>query len=142
MYDTILVAVDGSDDSTAAIDHAVALASATNAMLYIISIIETRTAYDNAIVDREQVRANLRADAESAVEVARQAADDAGVDCQTIVDEGPPPERLLERIESVGADLVVVGATGRSDFKRLLLGSTTEHLLADASIPVVVAKDD
>jgi nucleotide-binding universal stress UspA family protein len=137
MYDTILLATDGSEDSVAATDHAMNLA-ASGATIHAVSVVETRTAYDNAIVDPEEVRENLRRDAREALDAVEEAASEAGVDCETTVDEGPPPERLLAQVEQTGADVVVLGATGRSGFKRLVLGSTTEHLLSESPVPVVV----
>jgi len=142
MYGTILFATDGSADAEAALDHALELAASAGATLHAVSVVETRTAYDNAIIDPEEVRANLRADAEAAVERAAEAAAEAGVECHTAVLEGPPYECVLESIEDVGADAVVVGATGRSGFKRLVLGSTAERLLEAAPVPVVVIGGD
>ena len=142
MYDTILFATDGSEDAETALEHALELAASTGATLHVVSVVETRTAYDNAIIDPEEVRANLRADAEAAVERAAEAAAEAGVECHTDVLEGPPHERVLESIEAFEADAVVVGATGRSGFKRLVLGSTAERLLEAAPVPVVVIGGD
>lgn len=138
MYESILLATDGSEGSDAALQHALAVAASTGATLHAVSIVETRTAYDNAIVDPDVVRENLRSDARAAVDAVADAAADAGVECRTDVFEGPPPERLLEAVDAVDADLVVVGATGRSSFKRLVLGSTAEHLLAESPVPVIV----
>ena len=138
MYDSILLATDGSDDSAAATEHAMRLAESSGATVHAVSVVETRTAYDNAIVDPEEVRANLRADAREALDAVARAAEAAGVDCETTVDEGPPPDRLLARIGATDADVVVLGATGRSGFKRLVLGSTTERLLSESPVPVVV----
>lgn len=138
MYETILLATDGSEDSATAAEHAFALASSSDARVHAVSVVETRTAYDNAIVDPDEVRENLREDAREALSAVAAAAEEAGVDCETALDEGPPPQRLLEHAESVGADVIVAGATGRSSFKRLVLGSTTEQLLSEAPVPVVV----
>jgi nucleotide-binding universal stress UspA family protein len=142
MYETILLATDGSSDAAVAVDHAIELAAAADATLHIVSVVETRTAYDNAIIDPEEVKKNLTADATDAVERARSAAREAGIECETAVLEGPPPERILETIEEVGADAVVVGATGRSSFKRLVLGGTAERLLEACSVPVIVVGGD
>lgn len=143
MYGTILLATDGSEDSRAALDHAVEVAAATGASLHVVSVVETRTAYDNAIIDPEEVKENLRADAVEAVEAAAAVAAAEDVSCETTVEEGVPPEQVLEVAERVGADLVVVGATGRSGFKRLVLGSTAEQLLeSSGTAPVVVVADE
>ena len=138
MYETILLATDGSRDADAALAHAIELASAGGSMLHIISVVETRTAYDNAIIDPEEVRQNLREDAREAVDYAESVAVDAGIECAVDVLEGAPPDLILDHADQIGADLVVVGATGRSGFKRLILGGTAEQLLESSPVPVVV----
>jgi nucleotide-binding universal stress UspA family protein len=60
------------------------------------------------------------------------------VDVRTEVEEGNPAEVLIER--STEADLVVVGSRGYGGFKGMLLGSTSQHLVAHAECPVVVVR--
>jgi nucleotide-binding universal stress UspA family protein len=60
------------------------------------------------------------------------------VDVRTEVEEGNPAEVLIER--STEADLVVVGSRGYGGFKGMLLGSTSQHLVAHAGCPVVVVR--
>lgn len=138
MYDAVLLATDGSSDADTALAHAIELATSTGATLHAVSVVETRTAYDNAIIDPEKVRENLRSDARTALERAETAANAAGIDCHTVLEEGPPSERILATLRETGADAIIVGATGRSGFKRLVLGGTAERLLESAPVPVIV----
>lgn len=62
-------------------------------------------------------------------------ADAAGVD--TIVEIGRPGERILVTAADRGADLVVVGTTGRSGLAHMLLGSVAEHLVRNSRVPVL-----
>jgi nucleotide-binding universal stress UspA family protein len=137
MYNRILVATDGSDTATRATRHALDLARQYGAELHAVSVIETRTGYDNAIVDPEVVRQNLREEGEDALaSVESQADPDLSV--VTEIREGSPPEELLEYVETWDIDLAVLGAKGRSAFKTILLGSTTEALLRADVVPVLV----
>lgn len=45
---------------------------------------------------------------------------------------------ILNQIETLGADLLVIGSHGRTGFEKLLLGSVTENVLRKASCPVMV----
>jgi nucleotide-binding universal stress UspA family protein len=113
------------------------LARQYGAELHAVYVIETRTGYDNAIVDPEVVRQNLREEGEEALtDVENQS--DADVSVVTAIREGVPHEELLTYIEDQGIDLVVMGSKGRSAFKTILLGSTTEALLRADQVPVLV----
>lgn len=138
MYEHILVGVDASVDGMVAAEHAVDLASKYGATLHAVYVIETRTAYDNAIVDPEVVHQHLREEGEQALSTVQALADDAGVSVRASIEEGIPPDVLLEYVTEHDVDFVVVGAMGKSAFKTVLLGSTTEALLRSAGVPVLV----
>jgi nucleotide-binding universal stress UspA family protein len=60
------------------------------------------------------------------------------VDVRTSVEEGHAAEVLIER--SKEADLLVVGSRGHGGFAGMLLGSVSQHLVAHSSCPVVVLR--
>src|SRR6056297_44087 len=137
MYDRILVATDGSNNEQRATGHALALARQYGAELHAIYVIETRTGYDNAIVDPDTVRQNLREDGEEAL-AAVEADGEPDVSVVTSIREGIPHEELLSYTENQGIDLIVMGSKGRSAFKTILLGSTTEALLRADQVPILM----
>ena len=136
MYDRILVATDGSETAGDAATHAAALAREHGADLHAAYVVETRTGYDNAIVDPGTVRRALREEGETALAAVESAAGDYPV--ETALLEGVPHEELLEYVADEGIDLVVVGAVGRSAFENVLLGSVTDTLVRSAAVPVLV----
>jgi nucleotide-binding universal stress UspA family protein len=52
-----------------------------------------------------------------------------------------PADAILDAADAVGATLVVVGSRKRSSQGTFLMGSTTQRVLLDASVPVLVVKD-
>jgi nucleotide-binding universal stress UspA family protein len=60
------------------------------------------------------------------------------VDVRTAIEEGNPAEVLIER--SKEADLMVLGSRGHGGFAGMLLGSVSQHLVAHANCPVVVVR--
>jgi nucleotide-binding universal stress UspA family protein len=60
------------------------------------------------------------------------------VDVRTAIEEGNPAEVLIEH--SKEADLMVVGSRGHGGFSGMLLGSVSQHLVAHAECPVVVVR--
>ncbi|QLG28667.1 universal stress protein [Halorarum halophilum] len=140
MYDRILVGTDGSRDAEAAVTHAIDLARQVGATLHAVYVVDTRTEYDNDIVDPETVRRTLTEEGKAALAaIERQSGPETPV--VTEIREGAPSEELLEYVDTNGIDLVVLGAQGRSAFKTILLGSTTEALLRADEVPVLVVGD-
>lgn len=137
MYNRILVATDGSDNAQRATRRALDLARRYGAELHAVYVIETRTGYDNAIVDTDTVRRNLRGEGEEAL-TAIETESEPDVSVVTSIREGVPHEELLAYIEEQEIDLAVMGAKGRSAFKTILLGSETEALLRADRVPVLV----
>jgi nucleotide-binding universal stress UspA family protein len=60
------------------------------------------------------------------------------VDVRTAIEEGNPAEVLIEH--SKEADLMVVGSRGHGGFAGMLLGSVSQHLVAHSECPVVVVR--
>jgi len=138
MYDQILVAVDGSDHASTAVTHAIDLADRYGATLHVLYVIETRTAYDNAIIDPDERREALRTDGEDELAEVRERADASGVAVETAIEEGAPPEEILAYLDSHDIDMVCMGERGNSEFKTVLLGSATETVIHESEIPTVV----
>jgi nucleotide-binding universal stress UspA family protein len=138
MYDRILLATDGSERALTAATHATELASRFDAELHALFVIETRTAYDTAIVDREEARANLREIGTEALADVEQLAADSDRAVETTIREGVPAEEIIDYANATDIDLVVIGERGHSAFTTVLLGSTAETVLYELEIPVVV----
>jgi nucleotide-binding universal stress UspA family protein len=65
---------------------------------------------------------------------------DAFQDLAPLVMVGDARQEIMKAIESEKADLVVAGARGRGAIGRLLLGSTSEHLLMHAPCSVLIVR--
>ncbi len=63
---------------------------------------------------------------------------DAGMQATGKVVHGDPQEVIGQHAEAVRADLLVMGAYGRSRIHQLLMGSTTSTLLRTSRIPVLL----
>ncbi|TMT85914.1 universal stress protein [Haloterrigena sp. H1] len=142
MYDSILVATDGSETATTAVDHAVELAARFDASLYGIAVADDRTDYDTGIVDPDEAMQHLRERAAGWLETVESKAADAGVAVETTVRTGVPHEEILACADENDIDVIVVGARGRSSLKGALLGSTIDRVVRVADRTVLVVGDD
>jgi nucleotide-binding universal stress UspA family protein len=64
----------------------------------------------------------------------------AGLKVTAVHPAGDPAERIVRRAATSGADLIVMGARGRSAHVGLLLGSVTSSVLAQSALPVVLVR--
>jgi len=56
---------------------------------------------------------------------------------RTLIEDGDPAQRILQRAASEGADLIVMGSRGFSDLKGLIVGSVSHKVSHLAPCPVL-----
>lgn len=145
MFKKILVPVDGSDTSIAAMSRAVTLARAFDGTVTAVSVIDpypfTGVGTDLAY-GQEQYLVAANNEAAAALDAARNAATGLGYEVEVVVVEGHAIHRgIVDTAESIEADLIVMGSHGRRGLEKLVLGSVTQRVLGDATIPVLVVRD-
>ncbi|TYL36917.1 universal stress protein [Natronococcus pandeyae] len=139
MYDRILLPTDGSDAATAATEHAIDLARAYDAPLYVLHVVDTRP-YDAESITQSVIEP-LEERGQRAVDEVVEAASAHGLDrTETAVVRGDPHETVLEYVDEHDIDLIVMATHGRSGVKRYLLGSVTEKIIRTAPVPVHVVR--
>ena len=144
MFKHILVPVDGSATSLAAIDKAVGLAKAFGSAVSAIYVIDpypfTGVGADFAY-GQDQYLAAAKAEASAAMEAASQRLRQDGVQAETKVVESHTVWRgVLEAAEAVGADLIVMGSHGRRGLEKLVLGSVSQRVLGVVHFPLLVVR--
>ncbi len=143
-YQHIMIATDGSDQARRAADHAIAIAKAFQAKLSALAVIDIY-AFMNSQAPQygvdllEEERALLQKAVDEIAKKAREAGI-AKVDSSVV--EGAPKTQIVQTIHDTGVDLVVVGSHGRDIIERLLLGSTSEHLIRHSPCPVLVVRPE
>ena len=132
----ILVAVDGSSFSDAAVDQAISLGDICNSQIFVISVVDLypeQMSVAPALVDKmsEEVRQHL--------DRAKEKVDKANIPCETIVRMGGKPhEFIVQEAKERGIDLIVMGTHGRSGIKKVLMGSVAQNVIGNAPCPVLV----
>lgn len=61
-----------------------------------------------------------------------------GIKNEGIIDEGEPHEKIISFSSEKDTDLIVIGATGLSTIKGMLIGSVTDAVLKSSRCPVLV----
>lgn len=145
MFKKILVPVDGSDTSIAALRRAIRLAKLTDGSVTAVSVIDpypfTGVGTDMAF-GQEQYLVAANNEASASLDEARASAEALGFELETVVVEGHAIHRgIVETADSIEADLIVIGSHGRRGLEKLVLGSVTQRVLGDATIPVLVTRN-
>jgi nucleotide-binding universal stress UspA family protein len=135
----ILVAVDGSPGSRAAVTEAVELAHETGADVTFLAV-RHRIALLGRPYYQRKLSAQL-AKLRPALEEAVVAAEARGVDADFDLLEGDAVEEILRAAIHRDADLVVVGSRGLGPVAGAVLGSVSKALVELSPTPVLVAKE-
>lgn len=146
----ILLAIDGSEHSEAAVDEIVRRHFLAESEVRVISVVEPsyspamypgesgimnlyreieKTAHERAHAAVEKTAAKLRAD-----EGSRR------LNITTEVLLGLPKQVILEQAEAFGADLIVVGSHGHGMLERFLLGSVSQAVALHAKCSVEIVR--
>ena len=142
----ILIGVDHSDDSKAAVEAVCKGSWPAGSEVALLSVVDTvmlvNTDPGQPSVSRwievaeeknwDQVRQLFNADA--------QKLRDAGLHAEVLVRRGSPADQLLEEANTWGADCIFVGARGTRGIDRLLLGSVSSAVAARAHCSVEVVR--
>jgi nucleotide-binding universal stress UspA family protein len=136
----LVVGVDGSDESWAAFDQAVALAGRDGGAVTAVHV-EHLSAWStfgigatlgDVYEEDERIRTELAAEA-------RRRGDALGVAVEVATIKGRPAEELVRVAEESGADLIVVGHRGHGG-ATTWLGSVTQEVVHRAPCSVLVVR--
>jgi nucleotide-binding universal stress UspA family protein len=142
MFQSILVAVDGSPDADQALAQAIDLADSEHARLTIFSAVVATPAVAYAGMSGNVV-ATLAREAESDTQgILRTAVErvPADVSVSTVLSSEPVRQALLRQIESGRHDLLVMGSRGRGAVRSVLLGSVSHYVLHHSPVPVLIVR--
>jgi nucleotide-binding universal stress UspA family protein len=134
----VLVAIDGSDASMCAADHAISISKKYNAELYALHVIRTDV---ELFGPHETYLVRMRDEAERYLNKVKLKANEENVQIKTeMISSMNITGGILDYAVEENIDLIVIGTRGRSGFKRLLLGSVASHVVTYAHCPVLVVK--
>ena len=141
MFRKILVAIDGSEPASRALEAAIEEAGAWNAKVHVVYVVESglfsSLPMDNTL---EVIYSVLQKEGEEILESARKKADAAGISLTTHLRQGHAGSQIVSLAEELGADLIILGSYGKSGVDRLLLGSVTDYVVQNSPITTTVVR--
>lgn len=148
MYKKILVAIDDSSTSRAALQEAIQLAQSQQARLVVVHVADEtllgmhhRTL--STTLNLDHARQALMAAGGQLLAAAETEARAAGLEVEILLKESAS-QRIAEVIvaaaEASGADLILCGTHGRRGLQRLILGSVAEQLVRLATVSLLLVR--
>ena len=144
-FNSILVALDGSDLAEQALPFALAIAGdgGTVTLLQAIPDAESlRKPFGAILMTGEEVQEMLAGLALKDLERAEEHWGDlaSGVTFEQVTASGDAATVILDAAESRNADLIAMASTGRGAIGRLALGSVADRVLRTSETPVLVVR--
>ncbi|MGH7343385.1 MAG: universal stress protein [Candidatus Rokuibacteriota bacterium] len=146
--DSVLVAMDGSEDSFRAVRFLESLALSQPTRVRLLSVVERLRQPTTAplavrghiVRVLKELDAERRGELDKVLERAAAELDDKITRVTRSTSTGNPADVIVATAQSTDTDLVVVGARGLGGLSRLLLGSVSENVLRHARCPVLIVK--
>lgn len=141
MYKKILLPTDGSGYAEQEVERVTSLIS-DDGEIIILSVAGKLTS--SAFQSRSKVRKvneRMKKEAEDAVK-RMEGMFDSSLNVITRVEVGFAAEKIIEVSEEIGADLIVISASGKSGLHRFIIGSVAEKVLKNSDIDVLLVHNN
>lgn len=143
MFHRVLVAIDGSEHSYAALRRALEVLKLTP--LTQVAIIEVVPPVDPSIeylpwVSPAQLEEAARKRAQANLDRALAILKEAGIEGKPLIRVGNPAEEIVAAAKEGNYELIVMGRRGTNPLKELLLGGVSQRVLHLTECPVFLGK--
>ena len=134
----ILVGYDGSRSAEEALEVGFAIASTMDSQVEVLAV--TQPPEPPAALRKRATAGDAREHYERALGEITRAAQECGIQLETVIAVGHPAEQIIQRAEQGHADLIIVGERGSSNIERAAMGSVAERVLRYAPCPVLLTR--
>ncbi len=124
---TMLIAYDGRPNTEKALEYAVNHSVTYGEKLIILVVVSKGSEADLQ---------KMHGFAERAVVVAKE----GGAEVQSIVESGQPDKVILETASRFSCDTIIVGRSGKTALDRVIMGSVSNSIVANAKCTVIVVQ--
>lgn len=145
-YKTVVVPVDGSENSRRALEHAVSIAEGNSSELIVVhvaNIVSAISNFDQTPISGGYVSEQIAEDMEeTGKEILGEALKEISpaVTVKSVFEVGSPGPAVLAVAKKNNADLIVMGSRGLGPIKGLFMGSVSSYVTSHSQCPVLVVK--
>ncbi len=139
MFEKILLAVDGSENSLRAAKEAGNLARAMKSDVRIVVAFDGIPSYLGEPNLENAIEARMK-EAQSILQKAQDALGKIPGEAHTELIEGSPAEAIINVARTRSSTVIVMGSRGLSSIVELVLGSTSHKVVSHAPCPVLIVR--
>lgn len=146
VFNRVLVAIDDTSTSTAALSEAIRIAKDQQSALRIALVVDVVTLDAESPQQLIEFEDSVRKAGDRVLQKAAAEARKAGIEAETMRLEVQTlqdhvADALVRQAEAWRADLIVIGTHGRHGLSRLFIGSVAESVARSAPVPVLLVRD-
>jgi nucleotide-binding universal stress UspA family protein len=138
-FDRILCPLDFGPVSAMALRHAVAMARETGAHLTVLHVLEPLEDEPRVVPVAVPEYRRLREE-QAREDLHRALSAEEHADTVGMLAPGKPYREIVRVARETSADLILMGVAGGGTLRRLFLGSTTNHVVREATCPVLTMR--
>lgn len=124
---TMLIAYDGRQNTEKALDYAINHSVTYGEKLIVLIVVSKGSEADLQ---------KMHGFADKAVSKAKE----KGAEVQSIVESGQPDKVILETASRFSCDTIIVGRSGKTALDRVIMGSVSNSIVANAKCTVIVVQ--
>ncbi|WP_302081910.1 universal stress protein [Salinibaculum rarum] len=142
MFETVVIATDGSESAERAVRMALDIADRFEATVHALSVVDAGDVAASPDELRDDLENALTTAGGEAVEAVETRASEEVPDCNvvTAVEEGDPVETITDYADDNDADVIAMGTRGRHGDHAFLLGSVAEGIVRHSKTPVLTVR--
>lgn len=141
MFETVVIATDGSESARRGVRTALDIAAEFDAAVHAVYVVDTGEIDDTPEDLQADLEAAIAETGEEALDVVCAEADTLDApDVVTAVREGEPATEIIDYATEVDADVIGMGTRGRHGEHAVLLGSVAEAVVRRAPMPVLTVR--
>ncbi|MFT4946538.1 MAG: nucleotide-binding universal stress UspA family protein [Natronomonas sp.] len=139
MFDTVVIATDGSESAERSVQTAVDFASRFDAGVHALYVVDTDEIESSPEEIRDDLETAIEKAGDEALSFAQREAD-GSIELTSAVREGDPATEIVAYADEIDADAIAMGTRGRHGEHAFLLGSVAEAVVRSAPQPVLTVR--
>jgi nucleotide-binding universal stress UspA family protein len=141
---TILVAIDGSDNAMRALDESLKLFVTDSLHIHLLTVAEVvhmnEVLFKDTSSGMHQIEEEHKAVCEKMLEPATRRLREAGISCDAHIEIGQPAQTISEFAKTYHCAVIAMGTRGLGAIRSLAVGSVATKVVHLSAVPVLLVR--